>query len=214
MVSSIPAVLGWVVVVFAILERYGVRPEMDDKPWDPDQLPQIRMEEPIKRGERIFGIVVAMIILAVLIAFPDKVGFVFHPGGKFFANPVITQYIGWISFSLMVSIGMDVYLLWQGQWTTISRILKLAANLLSIVILALLVQGHNTWLVAHGAGGFLTTLEQLNVNLEASMQILGMQAFRLAFIVALIVTVIDTIVMLYRLVIANLQKPPLSVVKV
>ncbi len=214
LVSSIPVALGWVVIVFAILERYGVRPETEDEPWDPEQLPQIREEEPVKRGERIVGIAIAMVILAVLVAFPDKIGFVSHPGGQFYANPVIAQYLGWISFSLLVSIGLDVYLLWQGQWTTTSRLLKLAANLLSIVVLALLVQGHQAWLVQHGAGSFLVTVEQFSENLEGGVQMIGMQAFRLAFVVALVVTTIDTAVMLFRLVMATLRKSSVGTVKV
>lgn len=214
LLSSIPVALGWVVIVFAILERYGVRPELDDEPWDPEQLPQIRDEEPVKRGERIAGMVVAMIILAFLVAFPDKIGFVSHPGGQFFANPVIVQYLGWISLSLLVGIGLDVYLLWQGEWTTTSRILKLAANLLSIVVLALLVQGHNTWLAAHGGGGFLSAVEQFSVDMDGGVQMIGMQAFRLAFVVALVVTSIDMVVMLVRMVMANRQKSPGGVAKV
>jgi hypothetical protein len=214
LLNSIPVALGWVVIVFAILERYGVKPELDDEAWDPEQLPQIREEEPVKRGERIAGIVVATVILGILVALPDKIGFISYPGGQFFANPVIAQYLGWISFSLLVGIGLDIYLLWQGEWTPISRILKLAANLLSIVVLALLVQGHNAWLVAHGAGSFLVTVEQLSENVDSGVQMMGMQGFRLAFLVALVVISIDTAVMLVRLVKSTLQKSPAGIAKV
>jgi len=214
LLNSIPVALGWVVIVFAILERYGVRPELDDEPWDPEQLPQISEEEPVKRGERIAGMVVSTVILAILVAFPDKIGFVSYPGGQFFANPVIAQYLGWISFSLLAGIGLDVYLLWQGEWTTTSRILKLAANLLSIVVLALLVQGHHAWLAAHGAGGFLSAVEQFSVDLDGGVQMIGMQAFRLAFVVALVVTSIDTVVMLVRQVMAGLRKSTMGAAKV
>ena len=204
LVNSIPMSFGWVVLVFAILQRFDVRPDMEDEPWEPESLPQISDEEPVKRGERIFGIVVASVILALLFIFRHRIGFWVFPGGQFFANPVISKYIGWISLSLLVGIGLDVYLLWQGRWSLASRGLKIAANVLSIVVLYLLVQGHTAWLVAHGAGGFFDAIEGLAGSINDGMQLFGMYAFRLAFGVALIVTSIDTLVMLFRMIKASL----------
>ena len=123
--------------------------------------------------------------------------------GTFFANPVITKYIGLISLSILVGIGLDIYLLWQGRWGTITRLAKIAVNLLSITILFLLVQGHTTWLAEQGVGGLIAGFEQLSENMHGSWQIIGMQAFRLAFGVALIVTTIETLVMVYRMIRVN-----------
>jgi hypothetical protein len=201
LLSSIPAAFGMVVIVFAILQWFDVRPVLEDEPWDPVTLPQISEAESVKRGERIFGIVVSIVILVILFFFPDKVGFVTTPGGEFFANPVIVQYMGWISVSLLLSIGLDIYLLWQGRWKITTRLAKIAVNVFSNVILFLLVQGHSAWLAERGASGLFATLEQLP---DGGFQVLGMHAFRLAFGVALIVTVIETITMLYRLVKVNL----------
>lgn len=197
--TSIPAALGSVVIVFAILQHYGVRPELETEPWDPRTLPQIENEEPIKRGERIFGIAAGSILLAILTFFPDKVGVYIHPGGQFFANPVISQYLGWIILALLAGIGLDIFLLWQDRWTALTRVARLVVNLISIVVLALLLHGHNLWLAERGASGFLTSIEQFASDVEANWQLFGMQAFRMAFGVALIVTAIETVVQVYRL---------------
>jgi hypothetical protein len=191
--------------VFAILQRFEVRPELEDEPWDPESLPMIDEAETVSRGERIFGIVMGILILVLLVFFPQWIGFVTFPGGEFFANTVIAQYVGWISLSLLVSIGLDIYLLWQRRWGTPTRLAKIAVNVLSIVILTLLVQGHTTWLAEQGAGGLFVDLEQLSGNLKGGWQIVGMQAFRLAFGVALIVTTIETIVMIFRMVRVNMR---------
>ena len=204
LLNSIPAALGMVVIVFAILQWFDVRPDDEDHVWDPTSLPLIKEEENVKRGERIFGIVMGILILVVLVFFPQWVGFVTFPGGEFYANPVITQYIGWISFSILVGIGLDIYLLWQGRWGMPTRFMKIAVNLLSITILFLLVQGHTAWLAEHGAGGFFAGLEHLSHSIKGGWQIVGMQAFRLAFGVALIVTTIETLVMVLRMIRANL----------
>jgi len=194
-----------VVIVFAILQRFEVRPDVGDESWDPLALPQIFEDEPVKRGERIFEIAMSVVILVVLAFFSEKVGIVSTPGGEFFANPVITQYIGWISLSLLVSIGLDIYLLWQGRWHTATRVMRIAVNLLSIAILGLLVQGHNAWLAERGGGGFLATLERLPEDIANGSQLIGMHAFRMAFGIALVVTVIDTLVMIFRLVKASMN---------
>ncbi len=206
LLTAIPTSVGMVVIVFAILQRFEVRPDIEDEPWDPESLPKIDEAATVKRGERVFGIVMGIVILVVLVFFPQWIGFVTFPGGEFFANPVITQYIGWISISILISIGLDIYLLWQGRWGTPTRFAKIAVNLLSITILFLLVQGHTTWLADHGAGGFFTTLERLPENIDGSLQIIGMGAFRLAFGVALIVTMIETMVMVFRMIRVNFRR--------
>ena len=107
----------------------------------------------------------------------------------------------WIVISLLASIGLDIYILWQGRWETTARVAKIAVNLLSIVVLFLLLEGHSAWLVEHGeANGIIATLGRLPELLEDGWQLVGMQAFRLAFGVALIVTSIETLGLLYRLV--------------
>ncbi len=206
LISSIPAAVGSVVIVFMILQWFEVRPGMDQGSWDPKDLPQIRETEDVKRGELIAGIVVSILVLVLLVVFPQWVGFVTIPGGRFFANPVIGRYLGWITFSLLAGIGLDIYLLWQGRWGTVSRVLKIAVNIFSIAVLYLLVQGHTTWLAARDAEGILMALEQFPELLEEGWLLVGMHAFRLAFVVALIVTTIETLVQLYRLMKAQLGR--------
>ncbi|TET35123.1 MAG: hypothetical protein E3J69_05630 [Anaerolineales bacterium] len=205
LLNSIPAALGMLVIVFVILQWFDVRPETEDEPWDPDSLPEISESETVNRGERIFGITMSIILLVVLGFFPESIGFVTSFGSELFTNPVIAEYIGLITFSLLFGIGLDIYLLWQGRWGTFTRIAKIAANLLSIAILFLLVQGHTAWLVEHGSVGFFATLELLPDNITGGWQVIGMEAFRLGFGVALIITSLETVVMIFRLVRANLK---------
>ena len=199
LLNSIPAALGSLVIVFAILQWFDVRPELESEPWDPRSLPEIEEVETVKRGELIFSIAAGSVLLAILTFFPEKIGVFTEPDGEFFANPVIYQYLGWISLSLIAGIGLDIYLLWQGRWTTASRVARLAVNLISITVLALLLQGHNAWLAEHGAAGFLTSIEKFAADVETNWQLIGMQAFRLAFGVALVVIAIDTAFQAYHL---------------
>ena len=88
------------------------------------------------------------------------------------------------------------------------RTLQILVNLLSIAVLFLLVQGHTAWLAERDVGGFFQSLASLPENIGRGTQLIGMQAFRVGFSVALIVTIVETVIMLVRLVIAGLQPDP------
>lgn len=199
LVSSLPAALGTVVIVFIVLQRIGVQPKLNDEPWDPRSLPEIEGMEKIKKGEQIFGIVGGSILLAIVAVIPEKIGIYMFPGGQFYPDPVILQYSGWIFVSLLAALSLNIYLLWQGRWSTSSRMAQVVVNLISIAVLAALVQGHNAWLAAHGSAGFFASIEKIETMLSSDMQVFGMEVFKFAFAVALIVTVIETIVLIVKL---------------
>jgi hypothetical protein len=206
LITSIPTAVGWVTVVFFIMQRFDLRPDEPEEEWDPATLPQINPEEEVKRGDRFVSIVFETVILAVVILFPDHLGAYFFPSGAFFGNPVLAEYLGWISASLLISIAIDIYMVWQGRWTLGNRLATLGANLFSIAVLAWMVQAHTTWLRAHGVTSFTIAMEKLAEDVLANGQIVTMWAFWMAFSVALIVTSVETIVMVARLVHSSLAK--------
>jgi hypothetical protein len=205
LVNSIPASLGWVLITFMVLQYFDAKPYLEDEPWDPKSLPEINPGQDTKRGELIFGLIFSTLILMVLTLFPQWVGFITTPGGKFYPNPVILDYLVLIQVSLLANILLDVFLLWKGRWDMLTRIIKLGLEGFSIVILALLVNGHNAWLTARSAGGLFDALESISGIADGSWELVGMNAYRLAFVVAMIVTVIEVIKTVYRLLRAKLS---------
>ncbi len=156
-----------------------------------------------RRTDLVVEMIFSLIFLAILIFLGDKIGFIVHPGAVIFLNPVLPAYIPLIILALLLSLGLDVFLLWRGRWEIWSRLAKIGLNLLGIGILIVLLTSHNAWLVAQGAGGFLSVLDTLEAGAfsdEQIVQIIGMQAFRMAFIIALIATVVDTVRQAYHLV--------------
>lgn len=204
LVNSIPVSLGWVLITFMILQYFNAKPDFEEESWDPKSLPEINTEEEIKRGELIIGLVFSVLIFVLVTFFPQWIGFITTPGGKFYPNPVLIQYLGLIKISLVAGIGLDIFLLWKGRWGSVTRIAKIAVSLLSITVLVFLVQGHNSWLSARTAGGFFEAIEAIGDIADGSWELVGMHAFRLAFIVALIVTVLETLVSIYRLIKSSL----------
>lgn len=200
MLNSVPASLGWVLIVFMILQYFDARPTLEDEPWDPKMMPEINPEQDLKRGELIFSLVFSVLVLVLITVFPQWIGFVTTPGGNFYPNPIIVRYITPLQVMLLSWIGLNVYLLWKGHQDTLTRILTIGLNIYSVVVLSLLVTGHNAWLAARSSGGFLKAIEAITSITDGGWELVGMHAFRLAFVVALVVTVIEIITGIYQLI--------------
>jgi len=198
-----------VVIVFAILQRFDVKPDEDDEEWDPQELPEIEPQDNINRGGRVAEITFSLVIIAILLFLADKIGVWVSPGTEILLNPVISNYIPLLILSIMLGIMLDVILLWRGKWETGTRMAKIGTNLFGLYVLYVLIAGHNAWLVEQGVGGFLSFLDTLSegtFDQEATL-ILGMQAFRMAFIIAAIVVSVDTVKMVYQLVKRQITPP-------
>lgn len=200
LVASVPASLGWVVITFMILQYFDAKPYLAEEPWDPKDLPEINTDQEIKRGELIVGLVFGTLILALITLFPQWVGFITFPGGNFYPNPVILEYLVVIQVSLLANMVMDVFMLWKGQWNLVTRLIKLGLSMYGIVILGLLLKGHNAWLADRSVGGFFETLESISGIADGNWELFGMHAFRLALFIALIVTTIELISDIFRLI--------------
>jgi hypothetical protein len=203
LVNSAFMAFGVIVIVFAVLQRFGVRPEMEKEEWNPLDLSAVEESDDIKRTDLVVEMIFGLIFLAFFIFLPDKIGFIVSPGMEIILNPVLPAYLPLIILAFLLSLGLDVFLLWRGRWEIWSRLAKIGLNLFGIGILIVLLTAHNAWLAAHGAGGFLSVLETLPAGAlsdEQMLQIIGMQVFRMAFIIALIVTAVDTVRQVYHLV--------------
>jgi hypothetical protein len=196
--GSLPAALGSVVIVFAVLQRLNVRPEPKEEVFDPHRLPAVEEAEPVSRGEQVFSTIVDVIILTWLVYFASNGGF--SGEGGFFSNPVIREYLPWLILSTVLGILVDIVLLWQGRWRVWTRLAKIGVEAFTLVLFGLLVQGHNEWLANVGVVGFLDWLPHLTGIPDFDSQLVGMVFFGMFFTVAFIITAIELVVQVSRLV--------------
>lgn len=203
LVGSLFTTIGVVVLVFAVLQRLDVNPDIEQEEWNPLELPEIEEKNDVDRRGLVVEITIGLIIIAILLFLPDTIGVRLNPWSGIILNPVIISAIPLIILSLLIGIGIDMILIWRGRWETSTRIAKIGANLFSLYVLSVLLTGQNTWLAVQGYAGFFSALEALpeigTPSIEL-VQIISAQAFRIAFIVALIVVTIETINMVYKLI--------------
>ncbi len=202
--SGLISAFGMTVLTFAILQRItGWARIVEDEDWDPSDLPEIEDSDQFKRSELIVGIVFATLILGLLWFFPEKIGVMIMPGAGLIPNPVIIQYIPLISVLLLLGIGLNVFVLRQGRWQMLTRLIKVGLDIFSVFVLYALVIGHKNWLGEHADGGFFDAIGSISAggltNTE-SAQVIGMQFFQFGLTIALIVVAISAAIDLFGLV--------------
>ena len=205
LVNSVPSSLGWVLITFMILQYFDAKPDLEEEPWDPKTLPEIKPDQEIDRGETIVSLVFGILFLVLVSFFPQWIGFITTPGGKFYPNPVILDNLLLVRVVLAVGVGFNLFLLWWNRRDLINRLFQIGVNIFNVYVLGLLVAGHNRWLAARSSGGLLDGLEAIERLAEGGWEIVGMHVFRLAFITALIVTSIEIVVGIFRLVRSQLK---------
>jgi hypothetical protein len=199
--GSALSVLGMIVVVFYALQYFDVRLAKPSQEWDPRELPVVDVKDVINRGGTIFDIALALVILVAVLVFPTHIGVVVTPGTPILTDPVITSYIPLIVAALLVGLVVDIVLLWRGRWQLGTRLAKIVANLFSLVVIAVLISGHAAWLAQHTGSGFFGLLSNLPAGVASDAELtltIAMYFVQWGLIIAMIVTVIETLEVVYR----------------
>ena len=201
--SLLPA-FGMVVIVFAVLQRFDLQPELErEGEFDPRALPPVTETETVSRTEQIFSLVFGAFLLALLAAFQSV-----NQAGTagYFSNPVLVQYLPWIVLLLVLGIVVDIVLLWRGEWQTGTRIANFIIDGLTLILIAILIQAHNATLAEAGIAGLGDSIDLLPAEDANSRQLVGMFFFRWALIVVFIVTSVELVGQLFRIVRSELRK--------
>lgn len=199
--TSIPSVVGYVVLIFWGIQRVGVQPEPEE-PFNPRNLPPLEsVAEPVSRFEQIFSIVVNIVALTLLGYFVQAGGFNF----ALFDNPVIRQYLPWLVATTVLGIAVDIILLWRGRWDTPIRIGAILVNLFDLGVLYVVLEGHNAWLRTAGVTESLFTLGDNPDFFFTNTQAAGMLLFQFGIAVAMIIIGVETAFYVYKLIRARMN---------
>jgi hypothetical protein len=141
-IQALFAAAGSVVVVFYILQRLGIQPNLgEDEDWNPGQLPDVEDYDLAGRGESIAGVAFSVVFLVLLNLFADKIGIVISWGDEPMLNNVVQDNLRLLNIAIILGIILNAVLLWQGRWNIFTRITKLATDILWLAIVIRLVGG-------------------------------------------------------------------------
>ena len=197
--------LSVIVIAFYVMQRFGIRTPTQDGEWDPRSLPEVKDEGSIKRGEVAVDIGFSVVLLVLLLFFQGRFAFMITPGTEVMSvfDPVVMQNLWLIVVALLVGIGVDMFLLWRGAWDTVTRLVKIGGNLLDLLVVGILIIGHQIWLTPHTGGSFLGYIEFLPnlANADAqTIQVVVVQSVQIALVVIFIVVAVETVSHVIRVV--------------
>jgi hypothetical protein len=143
-----------------------------------------------------------LVLVVLLLYLPNIIGLVFTGGGNYVIDPVLQDNLPLVITSLLMGIGLNIVLLWKGEWTTLTRAAKIAVNLFVLFVLYVLVAGHTQWLAAFDAQGLFSIFKTIPAEAPMPREValaLVMWAFRLGFFVAMVVLALETVQLAYAM---------------
>jgi len=191
--------IGSTTLVFAILERVIPGDELkldNEEEWNPRDLPAIEERNQIKPAGLIVQIGILALLLIAFIAFPDRIATgVYYNDGWHIVPSLLSPaffsiYLPLMEISWVLTIILNLVLLRQGRWQLGTRIADLLIRGFGIFILAWLFVGPSI-LNANVLDRMFPFTQYAPVPPVDS-------ALKLAFLVALIVTVIETVIKIYH----------------
>jgi hypothetical protein len=193
--------IGSTTLVFAVLERVIPEDRLkldDEKEWDPHDLANSTERNQIRPASLIVQIAFLALLLIAFIVFPDRIGTgAYYDRGwhiiPFALSPAFfSLYLPLMEAQWVLTIVLNLILLRQGRWQLGTRIASLPLEGLDIYILVRLIAGPSI-LSAN-------VLDQMRVIMPSIPIPPVTSTLKLAFLIALIVIVVETAIKVYRLV--------------
>ncbi len=189
---------------FAILERVlqDEKIELEDtKNWSPHDLPAIEDHNQINTAGLIAETVFTALVLIVFTAFPNLIsGLVYSNEGwhivpALLSEAFFTLYLPLLAIRWSLTIVQNLVLLRQRRWQLGTHISDLCLHGFDIFILTWMLLGPSVLNAAT-----INTLFAAIANAEGTLVSLMNSALKLAFVVALVITIIETVQKLYRII--------------
>jgi hypothetical protein len=133
-------ILGNLVLVFAIMQWAWPKLKVDlhEGEWNPRDLEPVEDPQRVKRGEKVWEIIFALIGLLLFNFYSQYVGIYNNTDGMWSFQPVLAEgfynYLPWFNVAWISSILLNVVLLRRGRWDMATRWTSIGLSIFNIVI--------------------------------------------------------------------------------
>jgi len=125
--------VGIVTIIFALIQRFMDPDELqqETEKWDPKDLPEVPAKKhELKRSEPIVAIVFLTLLIIGFNFFSDFIAMRYNTATETVVIPllnqdVLAQYLPWLNLVWGTNLIFQIYLLIQGHWTSLLRIIKI-----------------------------------------------------------------------------------------
>jgi hypothetical protein len=217
--AFIISVFGNIVLIFAIIEwalfRFGGKVDVKGFPkakeWDPQSLTKLSLPNQIKMSESIIEIVGCFAAIVIFNFYPQIIGFTPSMNGVIengsFSSltfvPLFSEaffyYVPYLTLIWVLTILLDMILLREGQWNTLTRFSTIGLKVLGIIIAAFMLAGPS--LLAISVETFTASMGDAGIAQDLFYFIT--QGVNLALWLAIILGILDVIKRTYRLFTSN-----------
>lgn len=147
--SGMMAAFGNIVLVFALIQRFGTGWEFkekdEDKDWNPRDLPDVEDADQVKIGEHVAEMVFIVLGLILFNFYPQYIGiYGFTDNQRFFApllSDAFFSYMPWINLLWGLQFALDVWLVQQRRWQFGSRLILMAVKAGNAVLAYAMLKG-------------------------------------------------------------------------
>jgi len=144
--SAVIAAFGNVTLIFAFLERVMPVPGFEEKEtWTPTELTKESDPGQVKITDMTVSIVFTVAALIILNLYPQVVGIWNNTNGTWSQiaglSDAFFRYLPWINLSGVLTIALDIWLLRQGVWSTVTRWMHIGLQIVGIAIAIGLLRG-------------------------------------------------------------------------
>lgn len=183
LVSALVAAFGNVTLVFAILERLLPASEFEDKDkWTPAELTKEPDPSQVKIGDMIASIIFTIAALIIFNLYPQIIGIWIIESDEWVQiaglSEAFFRYLPWINLSGLLTIALDIWLLRQGIWSTLTRWLHIGLQVVGIAIAAAML-----------AGPSLLTFYSTSVDAEAGIALTKMLGAMVPVVLIIVIVV-------------------------
>jgi hypothetical protein len=183
--------LGFLVAIFWAMQRLEVKPEAEV--FNPLDLPELAPEaETVSYSSQVGAILTDVLVLAVLGRFIQE-GNLAWIDGSVVENPVLMPFIPFLITLSVAGIILNIFVMWQQEWSLRTRLAEFALNLVSLVAVVIVLVQHDQWLIAQGAASLFENLNLVPTLLIRDDPLAGVAFFRIVFAFATIVIAAETL---------------------
>ncbi len=151
-VSALVQAVGFVTIIFWIMQKKQVKPDKEFINWDISKLPHIPDKKAvISKGDSIVGIVFGILVIVMFIFAPQFMGaWITNATGEVISIPALDLAI-WSSVlplmitSIAAGIIDDLTKLINGRYNAVVMIVNLITNCIVIAMTFLIFKGHQIW---------------------------------------------------------------------
>jgi len=146
LVSALIAAFGNITLVFAILERFVPTAKFEGREeWTPAELTREPEPNRVKMGELIASIVITAAALIIFNFYPGIIGVWNMENGVWTQiaglSNAFFRYLPWINLSGILTIALNIWLMRQELWGTVTRWLHIGLQIVGIAIAAAMLRG-------------------------------------------------------------------------